>query len=199
MQTSWIFIASWLSRLILVILIGLSIWSIAVILNRKKFFSQMGIEENFRKLQKNLQENGLSGLLKSLQETKNVYGAAFAQLLAIKDSEKLEKGLNAYVLRERTDWETGLPILGTLGAITPFIGLLGTILGIIVAFGELSTGNMDSLKVMYALAEALILTAVGLGVAIPAVIANNFFNRKILVLIRNIESLKDSITAFNRE
>ena len=70
-------------------------------------------------------------------------------------------------------------VLGTYGATAPFIGLLGTVFGIIVAFGELSSGKVDSNSIMYALAEALILTAVGLIVAIPSVMCFNHFSKQL--------------------
>jgi biopolymer transport protein ExbB len=64
-------------------------------------------------------------------------------------------------------------------------------MGIIVSFGALSAGTSDTFKIMASLSEALILTAMGLAVAIPAVIANNFFSRQIVEMSRRIESLKE--------
>lgn len=189
METSWIILVTWLARLVLVLLIFLSVWSIAVIWNRKKYFEQLAFEAEFQKL---AEKKNVTEFKSHLQANPSVFSEAFESIL-VSAGQQTEKLLNAFVLRKRTEWEQGLPILGTLGAISPFIGLLGTILGIIVAFGELSTGKMDSMKVMFALAEALVLTAVGLGVAIPAVIANNYFNRKITVLIRSLESLKEFV------
>jgi len=87
---------------------------------------------------------------------------------------------------EKLRIEERLSVLGTLGSTAPFIGLLGTVLGIIVAFGELSMGNGDSKTIMFALAEALILTAVGLFVAIPAVIAFNIFKKKVQVFSQRV-------------
>lgn len=188
---------TWLARLVLVLLLVLSIWSIAVIWNRKKYFEQLAFEAEFQKI---IAKKSVSEFQNHFQANPSIFSEAFANVLTNpvaqtsgQSSVHIEKLLNSFVLRKRTEWEQGLPILGTLGAISPFIGLLGTILGIIVAFGELSTGKMDSMKVMFALAEALVLTAVGLGVAIPAVIANNYFNRKITVLIRSLESLKEFV------
>ena len=87
--------------------------------------------------------------------------------------------------------EQNLIVLGTLGSITPFIGLFGTILGIIVAFGSLSLGQIDTQEIMFVLAEALILTAAGLIVAIPAVVAYNAFNRQIRQYLVGCENCKD--------
>ena len=88
--------------------------------------------------------------------------------------------------------------LGTYGATAPFIGLLGTVFGIIVAFGELSSGKVDSNSIMYALAEALILTAVGLIVAIPSVISFNHYS-KLLRQERERVSLLQSLSKINKD
>lgn len=148
----WIVIIEWLARLILLILVGLSIWSIAIILDRRKYFKEMNSDFEFEKMKD--------------------FAANFSH-------EYLEQGLSRYFYSQQVLMQKGLGVLGTLGSTTPFIGLLGTILGIIVAFGELSQGSAGTNAIMFALAEALILTAVGLFVAIPAVIAFNFFNKKI--------------------
>ena len=111
-------------------------------------------------------------------------------------TEQIEKAFETFLYSKRAELEKGLSVLGTLGSTTPFIGLLGTILGIIVSFGELSRGSGSTNEVMFSLAEALILTAVGLIVAIPAVIAFNFFSRKAKSLILEANAAKDHFIAF---
>ncbi len=69
-----------------------------------------------------------------------------------------------------------LPILGTIGNIAPFIGLFGTVLGIMKAFEEYKAGGQGPDAVSGGIAEALIATAIGLGVGIVAVVANNWCN-----------------------
>ena len=84
--------------------------------------------------------------------------------------------------RERLKLEAYLPVLGTLGNNAPFIGLLGTVIGIIRASTELAQApaakHAASTAVMSSVFEALVATAVGLFVAIPAVVAFNVFQRK---------------------
>lgn len=147
----WIVIVEWLARLIMLILVALSVWSIAIILDRKKFFKNLDRDAEFEKMKKEA--------VKFKPETSAL-------------------GLSHFLYNRQLKMQKGLGVLGTLGSTTPFIGLLGTILGIIVAFGELSNGSAGTNAIMFALAEALILTAIGLFVAIPAVIAFNFFNKK---------------------
>ena len=89
-------------------------------------------------------------------------------------------------------------MLGTLGSTTPFIGLLGTVMGIIVSFGKLSEGGGGTNAVMFSLAEALVLTAVGLIVAIPAVIAFNYFGRKVKAMVEQMNTIKDSYIIYRK-
>ncbi|MFP3867052.1 MAG: MotA/TolQ/ExbB proton channel family protein [Desulfobacteraceae bacterium] len=83
-----------------------------------------------------------------------------------------------------------LPFLGTLGANAPFIGLFGTVLGIIHAFKDLAlTENGGGPAVMAGIAEALVATAVGLLVAIPAVVTYNYFHSRLHVVLERSQRL----------
>jgi biopolymer transport protein ExbB len=86
--------------------------------------------------------------------------------------------------------EKRLGFLGTLGANAPFIGLFGTVLGIIHAFKDLAlTEGGGGPAVMAGIAEALVATAVGLLVAIPAVMAYNFFHRRLHTIVERSQRL----------
>jgi biopolymer transport protein ExbB len=94
------------------------------------------------------------------------------------------------ILSEKIELEKRLPILNTLGNNAPFIGLLGTVLGVIKAFHNLGTlGNTGAEVVMRSISTALLATAAGLAIAIPVVMVNNFFSRKMKVIIANMEIL----------
>lgn len=87
-----------------------------------------------------------------------------------------------YTSRSRleTDLTRRLNIIGTIGANAPYIGLLGTVLGIIVTFQTLGSGsNMDVKSIMTGLSLALKATAAGIAVAIPCVVLNNILRRKV--------------------
>lgn len=91
--------------------------------------------------------------------------------------------------RLRMDLERNLGILGTLGNNAPFIGLFGTVLGIIKAFADLAHNQSGGITVvMTGIAEALVATALGLLVAIPAVIAFNFFQGRIRRIMARVDS-----------
>ena len=89
--------------------------------------------------------------------------------------------------------------LGTLGNNAPFIGLFGTVLGIIKAFNDLAFNPEGGPSVvMSGISEALVATAVGLFVAIPAVIMFNTYNRKVKAHMSNIESIIKTIMKFQK-
>jgi len=158
----------WSARLILFILVLLSVWSFAIILERRRFLKSFDIDKEFLDIEK----------------------------LAMKFSkDNIQMGLTRYFYSLQMRLQKGLSVLGTLGSTTPFIGLLGTILGIIVAFGELSSGGAGTNAIMFALAEALILTAVGLFVAIPAVISFNVFSKRSKLIISDLQSRLDEFIA----
>lgn len=197
-MSSWIIVIEWLARLILLGLVGLSIWSISIILERRRFFKEFEAKDQNQNLFNMIQARQKEALLSWAQNTKGLRAGTIQAAMSNQKtphSDFIEKSVASYWARERQSLEKGLSILGTLGSTTPFVGLLGTILGIIVSFGALSSGMIDSQKVMYSLAEALTLTAVGLAVAIPAVIAFNFFSRKLLGLFREAEALRDALIA----
>lgn len=86
--------------------------------------------------------------------------------------------------------DKGLNFLGTLGANAPFIGLFGTVLGIIHAFKDLAlTEGGGGPAVMAGIAEALVATAVGLLVAIPAVVMYNFYHRRLHIVLERSQRL----------
>ncbi len=207
---TWIIIVEWTARFILLVLIGLSIWSVRVIVEKWSFFKVLRrfdaeAEQSMQTLRLEADRQSQTSGVGSWAEAKSVwesavgsaaeaespYRRALGRTSGLANAAAFEKVVSSSLLELRKEWEKGLPVLGTLGATAPFIGLLGTVLGIIVSFGALSTGTSDTFKIMASLAEALILTAVGLAVAIPAVIANNFFSRQITEMSRRIESLKE--------
>jgi biopolymer transport protein ExbB/biopolymer transport protein TolQ len=110
----------------------------------------------------------------------------------------LEAAIEGEMTKRRRELERGMTLLGTLGNNAPFVGLLGTVIGVIVAFADLADGQnkvqMDT--VMGGIAEALIATGVGLFVAIPAVVAYNVFQKKIGDIEDNVSSISKRLCAF---
>ncbi len=101
-----------------------------------------------------------------------------------------EEAIAGTLTFERLRLERGLIVLGTVGSNAPFIGLFGTVLGIIKAFNDLSMDTADaSTAVMAGISEALVATAIGLMVAIPAVVLYNYFQRLNKETLGRTESL----------
>ena len=95
------------------------------------------------------------------------------------------------VVRARLGWDRNLATLATIGSNAPFIGLFGTVLGIIKAFHDLSQqAAAGAQTVTSGISEALVATAVGLLVAIPAVIAFNLFQRRVKSALAEAEATK---------
>jgi len=110
------------------------------------------------------------------------------------------QAMQSRVALERELLEKRLTILGTIGNNAPFVGLLGTVIGVVHAFDELGrTGLADqqqSAAVMSGIAEALVATAVGLLVAIPAVAIYNYYQRWMTSLIASTEVLSRLLLAY---
>jgi len=102
------------------------------------------------------------------------------------------------IRRQKPAYERGLGFLGTLGSNAPFLGLFGTVVGIIKAFADLGVGTMKGAgasAVMAGLSEALVATAVGIFVAIPAVVAFNAYNRRLKAVVTRAEALAHALTS----
>lgn len=113
--------------------------------------------------------------------------------------EAVEDLMIGAVATERTRYDKGLGFLGTVGNNAPFIGLFGTVLGIIGAFANLADGSAEASKaVMHAISEALVATGVGLIVAIPAVIAFNIYKSRGKKSLAQTELLAKSLVAYLR-
>jgi len=97
---------------------------------------------------------------------------------ALNRSEFIDRALRQAVTRESAKLENGLTLLATVGSVAPFVGLLGTVWGIYGALIAIGASGQSSIEAVAGpVGEALIMTAIGLAVAIPAVIAYNAFNR----------------------
>lgn len=182
-------ILHWCARLTLFVLAGLSVWSVAIMIDRRRYFRDLMTLDSFEKLKTMLVGKSTS----ELKSCPGLGGRLFSRILAIpsKTSDNIDRAVRGFVAEERIVAEKGLTTLATLGANAPFIGLFGTVLGIIEAFGKLGTGDAASSSVMTAISEALIATAVGLFVAIPAVVAFNIFSSRIKEATSRCEILKE--------
>lgn len=185
---------------VIYLLLASSILSVAVMIERFLLLRREKKEfESFReRLERALLDGRLEEARKILEGSS--IGGACARILSEGLSHAIpaqtEEILLAVSLRERRRLEERLLILGTLGNNAPFIGLFGTVLGVIKAFHDLAQeGSAGPEVVMSGLSEALIATAVGLLVAIPCVIAYNYLQKRVRDLLTDAESIGRLILA----
>jgi biopolymer transport protein ExbB len=191
-----IFQAEW----VLYLLIGLSIASIAVMIERFVFYRRrrVDIDEVRDELGRKLDRGDFEGAAAYLEQHDSMetnvvlYGLRRHQL----GPESVEDLLGGAARKEKARFEKRLGFLATVASNAPFIGLFGTVLGIIRAFKDL-VGNMAEASdaVMAGIAEALIATAVGLLVAIPAVVAFNAFKSRVGKRADNMHLLAGTLLA----
>ena len=188
---------------VLILLLLLSLYSITIIAER--FFRLSKAISLSRKLISWSQHSLRSdNYYQKAEETckkgmKRGIPAAFVlgKLLANRNrpTEELEKIADSTIDWQISNLQRRLTVLGTLGSITPFIGLFGTVIGVMHAFKDLAANSATAAGgasvVAAGIAEALVNTAAGLFVAIPAVIAYNYFLSKTNYFAKELENMAD--------
>ena len=183
---------------VLWLLLGLSVFSLAITGERWWYFKAH--RASFDDLRKAL-DAALSGSMESLNALKGLEAEVLKEAVThlSKGPAALEEIVAASLSQERAKFDQRLGFLGTLGNNAPFIGLFGTVLGIISAFNSLKSGLAGDASqnelIMGSISEALVATAVGLLVAIPAVIAFNQFKGSIRIRANNAASLAHRVLA----
>jgi biopolymer transport protein ExbB len=179
---------------VLWILAALSVLSIALMLERLTYFASHRLRDS-AELASQLARGEFEAAKRTLGQRKGMEASVIRDALAAipQGPDTVEQVIAAAINRERPQYERSLSFLGTLGNNAPFIGLFGTVLGIIKAFHDLGQtvvrGSAIQQTVMTGISEALVATAVGLAVAIPAVVAFNAFNRWLKTITARTESL----------
>jgi len=177
------------SEWVMILLIALSVISIAVIIERALAYMSAGkAASKLDNIVTELPVGSLKGLNASKTDTLR-NNPVIAAALNASTSDDTDKLVSAALERYRMGLEKRLSFLGTLGSNAPFVGLLGTVLGIIKAFRDLSLESKGGAStVMAGISEALVATAIGLFVAIPAVVAYNYFGRKLDGILGRVEA-----------
>ena len=189
---------------ILGLLIILSLISVAVMFERWMFFRGLAGKDAalLRNLHAALSDGEVDKAQRLLSTVTAPGGRIAAEMVANADRGSKATASIIAALRpgEKLRLEKNLGYLGTVGSNAPFIGLLGTVLGIIETFRGLAETGIQgtaeySDKVMSGIYEALVATAVGLLVAIPAVIAYNFFMRRVKALLSEADAVTNMVHA----
>lgn len=189
---------------VLYILLGLSVWSIAVIWDRFFLFRKKAKESEI--LEAKTPELLIKGQIKEVQGILQNLTSPAAAILRVgianltAGPEALEQILGSQRIHEKLALEKNLLVLGTLGSNAPFIGLFGTVLGIIKAFNDLAlAGTSGPTVVMRGVSEALVATAVGLLIAIPCVATYNYFQNWIKRELSNSDRLSALLLAYAKK
>lgn len=185
-------------KIVLGLLIACSVFSWAIILKKKRLFKE--VEENnarfyeIYKTSENLKDVLLKSEMLPFSPYKALFTNGYAELMKIREAYTgqhksglafhfqnfglgiLERGLKKGVNETNSELGGLLATLASIGSVAPFIGLFGTVWGIIDAFSGLAGGGGSIDAVAPGIAEALVATAVGLAAAIPAVWFYNYFN-----------------------
>lgn len=195
-------------KLTLLILVGLSVTSWAIILYKQKEIKKFKIASQ-RFFDAFWRAHNLEDLLAKYagQESPlfNIFRTAVADLLRKTKGtearsrpstsiEGVRRRIERAVEDETERVERYVPFLATTGSSSPFIGLFGTVWGILAAFWQIGRAGSSSLAVVGPyIAEALIATAAGLAAAIPAVIFYNFFVTRIRIFVREMENFSEDL------
>ncbi|MGZ3688500.1 MAG: MotA/TolQ/ExbB proton channel family protein [Bdellovibrionota bacterium] len=191
---------------VLYLLVGLSILSVTLIFERTRFYrdASKGLQD-FRAQIRAAASSGKYKEAAQIAESRAKTQRELAQDLEAEmalillghgeksNTEVLNEIASDPVMRAKLGWEKNLSVLATIGSNAPFVGLFGTVLGIIKAFHDLSAqggGGAGASTVTAGISEALVATAVGLIVAIPAVVAYNLFQRRVKAAITEAEAMK---------
>jgi biopolymer transport protein ExbB/TolQ len=187
------------SRWVLWLMLGLSLAGLAVVVERVWFYLQERAPRDRLDLAlRALREQGAMVALGKLAGAPSMEAAVARACLehAADGTAAVEEYKAAALETERLRYEKRIAFLGTLGNNAPFVGLFGTVLGIIRAFHDLAGNTMHGTQaVMSGIAEALVATGVGLLVALPAVATYNAFVRRVETATANAESVAHQILA----
>nr|WP_299730139.1 protein TolQ [uncultured Endozoicomonas sp.] len=203
--------SSWMVLLVLLILVAASVTSWGMIIQRgllirsarnemltfeDRFWSGMDLIVLYREVQQNEHPN--SGL-------EHIFKAGFSEFTRLRNQgtedpdavmEGAQRAMRVAISREQERLEMNLPFLATVGSTCPYLGLFGTVVGIMNSFRGLAMVQQPTLSsVAPGIAEALLTTAVGLVAAIPAVVAYNRYAAKVEALLANYETFADEFSS----
>ncbi|HEY1536721.1 MAG TPA: MotA/TolQ/ExbB proton channel family protein [Polyangiaceae bacterium] len=197
--------ASWVMWL----LIGLSVISVAIMLERGWFYFSLrdDIPRLAADLRKMLRAGDAEDALRTLEASPSAEAAVVVAGLREADHgmKAADEAMQGAAALQRMKLERRLAYLGTLGNNAPFIGLFGTVIGVVQAFEQLGKQGMTTAQsatsaapqqVMAAIAEALVATAVGLVVAIPAVAMYNLYQRISRSILANTDALSHVLLSY---
>lgn len=193
--------AGYVVKVVLIILLFFSIVSWAIIFFKQRYFSKAHAESSqfLRAYRSSRDSKTLYQTTRSftISPIANVFRAVYTDEVHKKDRSETKRALRRYEALESAKLEKYLNFLATTGSTTPFIGLFGTVWGIMNSFRGIGVTGAASIAVVApGIAEALIATAAGLAAAIPAVIAYNYYLSMARRMIIEMEDFSEELLDF---
>ena len=199
-------------KAVMLLLVLASLWSWAIIFNKaimlgalkrkaarfeKIFWSGQSLDELYQQFSAKNDHPLAAVFIAALREWRRAFEAGSpreSQVTGIK--ERIDKAMNVTIIRETDGIERQLGFLATVGAVSPFIGLFGTVWGIMNSFSAIAARHDTTLAVVApGIAEALFATAMGLAAAVPAVIFYNRFINDIGRYANRLDAFADEFSA----
>ncbi|GLK76953.1 Tol-Pal system subunit TolQ [Methylopila jiangsuensis] len=201
--------AHFVVKFVMIGLLAASVWCWAIVIDKqllftrtkrnmdrfeKVFWSGQSLEDLYRSLS-NRPNTGMAALfVAAMREWKRSYESGSRSVAGLQ--QRIDKVLDVTIARETERLESNLLVLATVGSAGPFIGLFGTVWGIMTAFQSIAASKNTSLAVVApGIAEALFATAIGLIAAIPAVIFYNKFSSQVGRQSSRMEGFADEFSA----
>jgi len=201
--------AGWVVKLVMIGLLAASIWTWAIVVDKLVAYARMRSALNrfeqvfwsgqsLEELYKTLSERKTTGMgsifVAAMREWKKSFEKGAKSPLGLQT--RIDKAMDLALTREMERLEGRLGFLATIGSAAPFIGLFGTVVGIMTSFQAIAGSKQTSLAVVApGIAEALLATAIGLLAAIPAVIAYNKLSSDAGKIAMRMEGFADEFSA----
>jgi biopolymer transport protein TolQ len=196
-------------KIVMLCLLGASVWCWAIIIDKtlllrrlrkanerfeESFWSGNSLEDLFAKLSERPTTGNATLFVSAMREWKRSFQNSTASFMGLQ--ARIEKVLDVSIVREVEKIESNLLVLATVASAGPFVGLFGTVWGIMTSFRSIAASKNTSLAVVApGIAEALLATAIGLFAAIPALIAYNKMQGDVAKTQARMESFADEFSA----
>ena len=204
--------ADWIVKTVMLILLVASLWSWTIIFNKwlalgtlrrraakfeKTFWSGQSLDELYQQFSNRADHPMAAVFVSALREWRRAFeGGTPREALAPGIKDRIDKAMSVTIMREADGLERSLGFLATVGSTAPFIGLFGTVWGIMNSFSAIAARHDTTLAVVApGIAEALFATAMGLLAAIPAVIFYNRFVNEIGRYNTRLDAFADEFSA----
>ena len=203
--------ASWLVKGVMLLLLAASVTSWMMIFRKRQVLAEAereaeAFEEKFWSgADLTAMHDGISSSHRSTRGMEKVFDSGFSEFLRMREQGRIgpsamvegaQRAMRIALTRETEDLEHHLNFLATVGSTSPYVGLFGTVWGIMTSFHQLANVNQATIAMVApGISEALVATAMGLFAAIPAVIAYNRFSNQVERLESRYDNFKEEFSS----